>query len=110
MVVPTHGVPEGVFDDDGRVVPDAQLQIQDAIAAVRLAERAVAGSRLVPSAVLAESSIDRRLGTIGAPQRGQRGTSSLGTRWSFWRPAISRTCRSLSYVSPEQLRAHWSRP
>lgn len=31
-VVPSHGVPKGVLDDDGCVVPDAQLQIQDAVA------------------------------------------------------------------------------
>lgn len=43
--VPSHGVPEGEFDDDGRVVPDAQLQVQDAVAGVRLAERAVVGGR-----------------------------------------------------------------
>lgn len=61
MAIPTHGVPEGAFDDDGRVVLNAQLQIQDAIAGVCLAERAVAGSRLVPSVVLAESSVDTQV-------------------------------------------------
>lgn len=62
-----HGVPEGVFDDDGCVVPDAQLQVQDAVAGVRLAERAVAGGRLVPSAVLAERAVDTQVGNHGRP-------------------------------------------
>lgn len=62
-----HGVPEGVFDDDGRVVSDAQLQVQDAVARVRLAECAVAGGCLVPSAVLAERAVDAQVGNHGRP-------------------------------------------
>ena len=67
VAVPSHGVPEGVLDDDGRIVPDAQLQVQDAVAGVRLAERAVAEGSLVPSAILAERAVDAQVRNHGRP-------------------------------------------
>lgn len=51
----------------GVLSPDAQLQVQDAVAGVRLAERAVAGDRIVPSAVLAERAVDAQVGNHGRP-------------------------------------------
>ena len=41
-------------------------------------------------------SSQRRLGTMTLPQRGQRGTSSLGTRMSRWSRTMRRTRSSLS--------------
>ena len=55
-----------------------------------------------PSQMLADAffrlqdQLTRGFMAMGAPQTGQRGTSSLGTRWPFWRWTICRTVSSLS--------------
>ena len=70
---------ERIFDDDRRVIADANLPIDDLLSVVRAQELLIARACLPPAGILDKVSSARRFIDIGRPQCGQRGTSSVGT-------------------------------
>ena len=92
-------LPERVFDDNGRIVPNAQFQKEDFLPCAGPEKFSYRSTALCQPLSSTKVSSLRRFMVKGFPQWGQVGRSSVGIFISSCRLTISRMTSSLSKVS-----------